>query len=53
VYCKVLYAADAPGFIGLDQCNARIPRSLLGRGEVDLVITVNGKIANTVRVNIK
>ncbi len=53
VDCEVLYAADAPGFIGLDQCNARIPRSLLGRGEVDLVITVNGKIANTVRVNIK
>ena len=53
VDCEVLYAADAPGFIGLDQCNARIPRSLIGRGEVDLVMTVNGKVANTVRVNIK
>ncbi|HMZ22166.1 MAG TPA: hypothetical protein PLD20_29815, partial [Blastocatellia bacterium] len=53
VDCEVLYAADAPGFTGLDQCNARIPRSLIGRGEVDLVMTVNGKVANTVRVNIK
>ena len=50
---EVLFAAAAPGFIGLDQINARIPRSLLGRGEIDLVLTVDGKVANTLRVNIK
>lgn len=50
---EVLYAGETPGFFGLDQCNARIPRSLIGRGDVDLVMTVNGKIANTVRINIK
>lgn len=51
--CEVSYAGEAPGFVGLDQSNVRIPRSLIGRGEVDLVMTVNGKPANTVRVNIK
>ncbi len=51
--CEVLYAGEAPGFFGLDQCNVRIPRSLGGRGDVDLVMTVNGKVANTVRINIK
>ena len=51
--CEVLYAGETPGFFGLDQSNVRIPRSLGGRGEVDLVLTVNGKVANTVRINIK
>ncbi len=32
---EVLYAAEAPGFIGLDQSNVRLSRSLIGRGEVD------------------
>ncbi|MEO6726416.1 MAG: IPT/TIG domain-containing protein [Blastocatellia bacterium] len=50
---EVLYAGVAPDFVGLDQSNVRIPRSLIGRGEVDLVMTVNGKVANTVRINIK
>lgn len=51
--CEVLYAGETPGFFGLDQCNVRIPRSLDRRGDVDVVLTVNGKIANTVRINIK
>jgi len=51
--CEVLYAGETPGFFGLDQCNVRIPRSLGGRGDVDVVLTVNGKVANTVRINIK
>ncbi|MFN0109688.1 MAG: hypothetical protein ACKVZH_12615 [Blastocatellia bacterium] len=42
-----------PGFIGLDQFNVRLDRALIGRGDVDVVITVNGKVANTVRINIK
>jgi uncharacterized protein (TIGR03437 family) len=50
---EVLYAAEAPGFIGLDQLNVRLARSLMGRGEVDVVVTVDGKTANTVRVAIK
>jgi uncharacterized protein (TIGR03437 family) len=39
--------------VGLDQINVLIPRSLIGRGEVDVMLTVDGKAANTVRVAIK
>jgi uncharacterized protein (TIGR03437 family) len=46
-------AAPAPGFEGLDQANILIPRSLIGRGLVDVVFTANGKTANTVQINIK
>ncbi len=49
---EVLFAG-AQGLAGLDQANLRIPRSLAGRGEVDVVITVDGKMANTVRINVK
>jgi len=38
---------------GLDQLNLIVPRSLAGRGEVDVVLTVDGRTANTVKVNIK
>ena len=50
---EVLYAGLQGDFVGLDQSNVRIPRSLKGRGEVDVVMTVDGKAANTVRVNLK
>ena len=49
----VSYAGVAPGFVGLDQVNVYLLRSLIGRGEVDVVLTVNGQTANTVKVNIK
>jgi len=52
VDAPVLYAG-AQGALGLDQVNVLLPRSLVGRGEVDLVLTVDGQTANTVRVNIK
>jgi uncharacterized protein (TIGR03437 family) len=42
-----------PGFVGLDQCNIRISRSLIGRGEIDVVLTVDTKTANTSRLNIR
>ena len=50
---ETLYAGPAEGFAGLDQINVRLPRSLAGRGEVDLLLTVDGKTANTIRVNIR
>ncbi len=50
---EVLFAGAAPSFVGLDQSNVRLPRSLGGRGEVDVVMTVDGKAANTVRVAVK
>jgi uncharacterized protein (TIGR03437 family) len=50
---EVLFAGAAPGFVGLDQSNLRLPRSLVGRGEVDVVLTVDSKMANTVRIAIR
>ncbi|MGH9855169.1 MAG: hypothetical protein ACREBD_35500 [Blastocatellia bacterium] len=37
----------------MDQVNLRLPRGLAGRGEVNVVLTVDGKTANTVRINVK
>ena len=43
-----------PDFVGLDQANlGPLPRSLIGRGEVNILLTVDGKTANTVTVNIQ
>ncbi len=43
--------ADRQGqFAGLDQINVRLPRSLAGRGEVNVEVNVEGKMANLVRV---
>jgi uncharacterized protein (TIGR03437 family) len=50
---QVLFVGAAPGFVGLDQANLSVPRSLIGRGPVNVVLTVDGKPANTVTVNIK
>ncbi len=47
-------AADAQGqFVGLDQINVRLPRSLIGRGNVDVTLIVDGQMANVVGVNFK
>lgn len=49
------FVATAPvaGLAGLDQANILIPRSLIGRGNVDVVFMAGGKTANTVTLNIK
>jgi uncharacterized protein (TIGR03437 family) len=50
---EVSFAGPQGGFAGLDQLNARLPRTLIGRGEVDVVLTVAGQTANVVRVSVK
>jgi uncharacterized protein (TIGR03437 family) len=50
---EVLFAGATPGLAGLDQGNIRIPRSLVGRGSVDVIFRADGKTANTVQVTIK
>jgi uncharacterized protein (TIGR03437 family) len=50
---EVLFAGPQGTFAGLDQMNVRIPRSLIGRGEIDLALTVGVKTANIVRVQIR
>src|SRR5262249_46888894 len=50
---EVLYAGTAEGYVGLDQVNLHIPRSLVGRGVVNVALIVDGKAANTVTIQIK
>ena len=49
----VLYAGAQGGLVGLDQINLSLPRSLAGRGEVDVSLMADGKAANVVKVNFK
>jgi uncharacterized protein (TIGR03437 family) len=49
----VAFAGAQGGLVGLDQLNLLLPRSLAGRGEVNLVLSVEGKPANPVKVQIK
>jgi uncharacterized protein (TIGR03437 family) len=50
---QVLFAGAQGGFIGLDQLNVLLPGTLAGRGEVDVVLTADGKAANTVRIAVQ
>jgi uncharacterized protein (TIGR03437 family) len=49
----VLYGGAQPEFIGVDQVNLLLPRKLAGRGEVDVLVVVDGLACNTVRVHIQ
>lgn len=49
----VLYAGIQSQFPGLDQVNVRLPGSLRGKGETDLVLSVDGAVASTVRIGIR
>ncbi len=50
VDATVSYAGTQDNFIGLDQINIELPRSLAGRGEVDLLLSINSKPANAVKI---
>ncbi|MFN0119278.1 MAG: hypothetical protein ACKV2V_02130, partial [Blastocatellia bacterium] len=47
------YAGETPGFIGLDQVNILLPRSLAGRGAADVVVNVRNVAGNAVGIRIK
>lgn len=49
----VEYAGQQGEFVGLDQANLRLPRTLAGRGEVGIVLTVESKTANVVTVTFR
>ena len=49
----VVYAGEHKDFVGLDQVNVLLPRTLNGRGEIDVALTVDGRASNTVRIHIK
>lgn len=45
-----LYAGPQPTFVGLDQVNVRLPRSVAGLGEIPITLVIDGKAANTVTI---
>lgn len=47
------YLGAHDSLVGLDQLNALLPRSLGGRGEVEVSLTVDGQPANVLRVSFK
>jgi uncharacterized protein (TIGR03437 family) len=49
---EVLFAGPQGLFEGLDQINLRLPRSLAGRGEIEVALVVDGKSANMVQVQV-
>ncbi|HKA18190.1 MAG TPA: hypothetical protein VKN18_07730 [Blastocatellia bacterium] len=50
---QVTLAGAQGDLIGVDQLNVRVPRSLAGRGEVEVALTVDSKSANKVMVIFK
>src|SRR5262245_51627210 len=53
INAEALYAGPQGSFVGLDQLNVSLPRSLAGSGDVDVNLTVNGMAANRLKVAIK
>ncbi|MCX6598012.1 MAG: YHYH protein [Acidobacteria bacterium] len=53
VAAEVSYAGRLPNGNGLDQYNVLIPRSLVGKGKVDVVVTAGNRVSNTVNITIR
>ncbi len=53
VAAQVEYAGPQSQYVGLDQINVRLPRSLAGRGQVSAEVIVEGKAANPVSLQIR
>lgn len=53
VEAEVFYAGPQGGFIGLDQVNIHLPRTLAGRGDVTVMMTADGIPANVVTISVK
>jgi uncharacterized protein (TIGR03437 family) len=49
----VLYAGPAGHFAGLDEVSVAVPRSLAGSGNVDVALTVDGRTASPVHIQIQ
>ena len=53
VVLPVEYLGSQGFFSGLDQVNVLLPKTLKGKGEVDLFLTINGDVTNKVRINVR
>jgi uncharacterized protein (TIGR03437 family) len=49
----VLFAGAQGEFAGLDQVNLQVPATLRGRGDVPVVLTVDGQTTNSVTINVR
>jgi uncharacterized protein (TIGR03437 family) len=49
----VLYAGPAGHFAGLDEVSVAVPRGLAGSGNVDVALTVDGRTASPVHIQIQ
>jgi uncharacterized protein (TIGR03437 family) len=49
----VLFVGPQGDFVGLDQLNIQLPRTLAGRGEVELALTVDGIRGNNAILNVR
>ena len=50
---NVSFAGAHSSLIGVDQANILIPRSVAGRGSIDVVLAADKKPTNTVSINVK
>ena len=53
VAVPALFAGPQGEYVGLDQINALLPKSLAGKGEVPVSAVVDGVTTNTVTVSIR
>lgn len=53
VDAQVFYAGAQNEYPGFDQLNVALPRSLAGRGSVEVIVTVEGQAANAGRIEVK
>ncbi len=53
VPAEVLYAGPQGDFAGLDQVNVLVPRTMAGRGELEVRLTVDGRPANLASIRIR
>lgn len=53
VDAQIVFAGAQGELVGVDQLNLLLPRTVAGRGEVDVKLTVNSTTANVVKVNFK
>lgn len=51
--CQITYAGPQDRSTGLDQVNVLLPRSLAGRGTVEVSLMVDGKAANPVTIAVR
>ena len=49
----VMYAGNQNFYVGVDQINLSLPKSLIGKGDADVNLVIDGKGTNVVKVNFK